>query len=464
VPRISRGFLLTIALIAAAAGGVFIYVNSTKANDPAVLRLVPPETPVTPEIELLRDYLRIDTSNPPGNELEGAIFLRDVLRRHGVEAELIETDPGRAAVYARIRGRERGNGLMLTHHIDVAPVHDPGEWQLPPFGGEIRNNYLWGRGALDMKGIGICHLVAFTRIAGSGREPRRDLVFLAVPDEETGGERGMKLLIERRPDIFEGVRYAVNEGGITEMRGGEVTYFAVEIGTKQIARFEIESSSREELEKARLAVAPLATPPDPHRITPEVRNYFRAIAERRVEMRELLHDVDRTVAEGEFWRIHQNYRALTQNKVAAFGIAEIGGRYTMPLIAELLVDEEASTTAAEIARLIEPFDVELRLLHAMEPSRYSEWPNAFTEIIVSAAIDHLGAEAAGPLVLGNATNDSRYLRRIGIEAYGFWPYPVDFYQSQSLHGTDESVRLDRFLRGVRMTEELVERYANGDDF
>src|SRR5205823_3396924 len=152
--------------------------------------------------------------------------------------EIFEPAPGRANLYARIRGKRNGEGLMLASHIDVVPA-SPNGWTRPPFSGDIHLNQIWGRGALDMKSITICQLEAFIAVAKSGRQPERDLVLLAVADEETGSANGMRWIVEHRPDILAGIRYALNEGGVTETLSEAITYFGIEIGTKQVITLDL---------------------------------------------------------------------------------------------------------------------------------------------------------------------------------------------------------------------------------
>ena len=224
------GAVVLAAIIAAAAALIFSYRDAEElAHENAY---VPKQTKMTPELDLLRHYVGIDTSNPPGNELPAAQWLAQILASNGVHAEIIESAPRRASVYARIKGKRPDEGLLLLHHIDVVPAN-PSEWSQPPFAANLVLNQIYGRGTLDMKGIGICELRAFLDVANAGRQPERDLVFLAVADEESGSTLGMRWITEHRPDVLAGIRYALNEGGITEMQMERVTYFGIEIGTKQ---------------------------------------------------------------------------------------------------------------------------------------------------------------------------------------------------------------------------------------
>jgi len=171
-----------------------------------------PDPLTTEAVALLQDLIRVDTSNPPGNETAAAELLRDYLVRHGIECELVARVPGRANLVARIPGTGGGPSLALTGHTDVVPA-DARDWQRPPFAAEIDGDgYLWGRGAVDMKGHTATNAVALATLAREGFRPRGDLVLIAQADEEDGSEAvGMQWLVEARPDLR--VDYAVDEGG-----------------------------------------------------------------------------------------------------------------------------------------------------------------------------------------------------------------------------------------------------------
>ena len=150
-------------------------------------------------VELLRRYLRIDTTNPPGNEAAGARFLAEILTREGIESETIEAAPGRASLRACLPGDGSLRGIVLHHHIDVVYA-DRRYWTVDPFGGAIADGYLYGRGAIDMKSTGILQLAAMLALKRARVPLKRDLVFLATADEEAGSEFGAQFVADRRPD------------------------------------------------------------------------------------------------------------------------------------------------------------------------------------------------------------------------------------------------------------------------
>ena len=165
----------------------------------------------TEAVALLRELIRVDTSNPPGNETAAAELLRDYLVRHGIECELVARKPGRANLVARIPGGS-GPSLALTGHTDVVPA-DARDWRHPPFSGDLDDDgYIWGRGAVDMKSHTATNAVAMATLAREGFRPSGDLLLIAQADEEDGSEAvGMQWLVRERPDLAPDM--AIDEGG-----------------------------------------------------------------------------------------------------------------------------------------------------------------------------------------------------------------------------------------------------------
>ena len=177
------------------------------------------------------NYLRIDTSNPPGNETAGARYLQQLLQREGIAAQLVGADPKRQSVYARLKSGTNEKALLLLHHIDVVPVA-ANEWTKPPFAGMISEGYIWGRGALDIKSLGIAQLMSIIDLKRSAVPLSRDVIYLGVADEEMGGANGIKALLESRPDLFANVGYVLNEGGYNETIVDRVSFWGIEVQSK----------------------------------------------------------------------------------------------------------------------------------------------------------------------------------------------------------------------------------------
>lgn len=460
--KFSRSFYLVTAAVVLLAVAAIAWSIAMRRKTPEESTYVPKPVKITPEIELLQRYLRIDTSNPPGNETAGARFLIDELQRRGIRAELIESAPGRGNVYARVKGRRSGDGLLLLHHIDVVPASPEG-WKVPPFGGELWLDMLVGRGALDMKGVGIAQLEAFSEVARGGRPLERDVVFLAVADEETGGRFGTAWLLEHRPDVFEGIRYALNEGGVTEMDREKISYFAIETGTKQFVELRAHAATRDALERARIALEPWFDPFDVDAVTPELREYFRTVAPVRRVGVELLGDIDAAVEGGKIWNLASPYRALTQNTLFVYAIEPEVGGFGARIVLHDLPQVDPWERIAWIRKTLAPYRVTVEVRDVMGPARVSSTATPFYRMLVEEVRATHKPTRVGPLLLPWATNDSRYLRARGIHAYGIWPFKVDYFQTLGIHAVDERIRLDWFVEGVELTRRVVERYAFADN-
>jgi acetylornithine deacetylase/succinyl-diaminopimelate desuccinylase-like protein len=185
--------------------------------------------------ELLRELIRVDTTNPPGNETRAAELLRDYLGDHGVEAELIARVPERANLVARIRGSGDGPSLLFLSHTDVV-LADRAEWSADPFGGELRDGEVWGRGALDMKGQVAAEAVAMASLARDGFEPTGDLVFAATADEEVGAGFGAQWLCEAHADAVR-VDFCINEGSGDRVELNGKPYYFCSVAEKKSAPF-----------------------------------------------------------------------------------------------------------------------------------------------------------------------------------------------------------------------------------
>jgi acetylornithine deacetylase/succinyl-diaminopimelate desuccinylase-like protein len=192
--------------------------------------------------DLLSRLIRVDTTNPPGNETAAAELLRDYLEANGLECELYARVPERANLVARLRGRGDGPTLLLLGHTDVV-LADAAEWSVPPFSGEVRDSEVWGRGALDMKGQVAANAVAIASLAREGFEPAGDLIFAATADEEVGDDFGLSWLCSEHPDAIR-CDYAVNEGAGDRVELGGSVYYTCGTAEKMTAPFVIRAHGR----------------------------------------------------------------------------------------------------------------------------------------------------------------------------------------------------------------------------
>lgn len=456
----AREWLVAAVVVLVAAGAavaVYLYSQRLKRDRDALL-YIPKSSPITPSTLLLERYIRINTTNPPGNEIAGARFLAEQLAAAGVKGEIIESAPGRANLYARIKGKHPGDALMLLNHIDVVPP--VGTWDRPPFSGSVMINMVYGRGAADMKGVAICELQAFRDIATSGRVPEHDLIFLAVADEERGGTLGTRWLLDHRPDVFQGVRYVLNEGGITEMERESMTYFGIETGSKQAIDLDLVGPSRQNLLALRLALEPYMRPRWTMRILPAVREFFTAVASTRRQNREVLQDIDATIQAGKGWLIPVDYAEMMMDTLWLSGVTpRAGGGVKMRVQMRNLPDEQPDERIAWLSQTAKPYGVtigEIRQKQGPAPPSTSDTPLFRLLAATASGQYHV---PAGPEVIPFSTTDSRFLRERGIVCYGVQPFPLDFFQSLGIHGPNERARVDWFEQGVIFARDVVRRWA-----
>jgi len=456
-----RRWTLPLALLIAGAAliaGLRIYV-AWADRDMSSSLFIPHPTKITPELALLQQYVRIDTSNPPGNELPGAQFLAGLLEKNGIHAEIIESAPRRASVYARIAGRQHGDGLLLFNHIDVVPATASG-WSRPPFGAEAYLNQIYGRGTLDMKGIAICELLAFIDVARTHRTPEHDLVFLAVADEETGGKLGTAWLLEHRPDIFAGIRYAINEGGITETSQERIAYFGIEIGTKMTVRVRLRARDRQSMQRLRIALEPFISRIDADRVLPEVRAFLHELAPIRVEQGQFLDDIDRTIAAGKLWLLPVGYRELTQNVLWPDTVESDPRGATMRVNLFNLPDENPDARIEWLRGFAARYGASIdEVIEKSGPAPLSSRRTPMFALLSAEAKRQYGGVRTGTEVLVAWSNDSRYLRVRGIDAYGLMPFPTDWYQTQGIHSIDERLWADSFRNGIELLRHVTRRFA-----
>lgn len=191
---------------------------------------------------LFQQILRVDTSNPPGNETTCAQVLKDYLAAAGVASQLAGEHPDRMNLIARLRGRRPGPALLLLGHMDVVPA-EPDEWSVPPFSGQVRDGYIWGRGALDMKSQVAAQAVAVARLARAGADFAGEVVYVATADEEEGSVCGARWLAFERPDLVR-CDYLLNEGGGTYVDVGGAPLFTFTVGEKGVVQFTLRFDGR----------------------------------------------------------------------------------------------------------------------------------------------------------------------------------------------------------------------------
>ena len=426
-------------------------------------------------VGLLQELIRLDTVNPPGNETRAAELLRNYLEENGVECELYAKVPERANLVARIPGRG-GPRLALLSHTDTV-LADPTEWQVDPWSGELRDEHVWGRGALDMKGQTAASAVAVASLAREGFQPAGDLIFIAAADEEVGVEFGLSWLCEEHPDAVH-AEYAINEGAGDRVELGDRAFYLCSTAEKMTSPFMLRVRGRSghasmpaiadnALVKAARMIESLGEfTPEP-RLEPEVSAFFEAVTgvapDDAAQVLELARAVDPLAAE--------LVEPLVGMTVAPTMIGASQKRNVIPALCEVTVDcrllpGQTQAEAEPVLReLLGEGDYELEWLEAHGGTR-SPLEGPLWEAINSWVAETEPGAAVGPICLAGFT-DSHWLRAaFGTVAYGFFPlrHMDPQLATRLVHSADERVHVADLELGVEFlrfaARDLTERLTS----
>jgi len=425
-------------------------------------------------IDLLRRYLTIDTTNPPGRETEGARFLAGVLERDGIASECAESAEGRGNVVARVKGDGSLPGIVLHHHIDVVYA-DRRYWSVDPFGGVIQDGFLYGRGALDMKSTGILQLGALLAIRRAKVPLKRDLIYLATADEEAGSRFGAQWIADHRAHWLGGAEYAISElGFVSTHPGARAPLGTIVISEKTglplrlTARGEPGHGSMPWPDTAphRLirALGRLLQAERPLRVLPETREYFRALASVLPgDTGRGLEDVERSLGDPAFrarFLAHPHHAALVRTTFAVNMLKGSEKRNVIPpeavadLDCRMLAGDDPEEIRAWVERVVADSQV------AVEITGEAKQPNLSppdTELYKHMA-DTLRRRAPGVVVTPEilvAFTDNWVFRRMGLHGYGWSPFVCDEGELRRIHGNDERLSLENIREGVRAYTEML---------
>jgi acetylornithine deacetylase/succinyl-diaminopimelate desuccinylase-like protein len=409
---------------------------------------------------LLRDLIRLDTVNPPGNETLAAEHLRAYLEANGVACELYARVPERANLVARIPGHGDGPRLLLLSHTDTV-LADPGEWQLDPWSGELRDGQVWGRGALDMKGQVAASAVAMASLAREGFEAPGDLIFAACADEEVGAGFGLQWLVEEHPDAVR-AQYCINEGGGDRLVLDGRAFYVCSTAEKMSAPFRIIVHGRSghasrpgmadnALVKAAPMVERLGAFRDEPEVGPEVAAFLQAVcgevpaALEAVSAARAVHPLAGDIVE-----------PLLGTTLAPTEIEASKKRNVIPNRCEITVDcrilpgHTQEEVEAKVARVLEGAEYDLEWIEAQGGTR-SPVDAPLWDVVESFVAEVEPEAQVVPLLLSGFT-DSHWIREaFGTIAYGFFPMRTmePEVAARLIHSADERIELDDLELGMR---------------
>jgi acetylornithine deacetylase/succinyl-diaminopimelate desuccinylase-like protein len=412
-------------------------------------------------VDLLQRLIRIDTVNPPGNETAAAGLLREYLEANGVECELYARVPERANLVARIRGSGDGPRLALLSHTDTV-LADPLEWQIDPWSGELKDDEVWGRGALDMKGQVAATAVAMAALAREGFRPNGDLIFLAAADEEVGAGYGLQWLVEAHPEAVR-AEYALNEGGGDRVEFGGRPLYVCSSAEKMSAPFRLRVLGRSghasmpgiadnALVKASGLIRRIAEYKPEQRYGPETEALMRELTggelppvEEAVERAREVHPLAAAALE-----------PLLSQTMAPTMISASQKRNVIPAVCEVTVDRrlqpgQSLEEAEAVLRSLIPdgVDYEYEVMEAQGGTR-SPVDTPLWEAVDSFVQEIEPGARTVPLCVAGFT-DSHWLRAaFGTVAYGFFPIRTMDVElaTRLVHSADERAHVEDLELGV----------------
>jgi acetylornithine deacetylase/succinyl-diaminopimelate desuccinylase-like protein len=427
-------------------------------------------------VELLRELIRYDTTNPPGNETACIEHVRGLLHNAGIDSRILARAENRPNLVARIEGRGEAPPLLLYGHVDVVTTAGQ-QWTHPPFAAEVADGMVWGRGALDMKS-GVAMLVhAFIRAREEGPPPG-DLVLAVLSDEENGGDYGARFLVEEHAELLEGIRHALGEfGGATVHLGGR-SFYPIQVSEKQICWLRgvvrgpgghgaigVRGSAMGKLGRI---LAKLDRGRLPVHVTPAARAWIEGMADalprpQATLLRSLLDPrlAEATLRVARTEQLRPIERAL-RNTVSATivrggdKINVIPSEVELELDGRLLPGFGPDDMMREVRALAGP-DLELELVrHDPGPADPDlSWLPALSSILCE-----LDAEAVPVPMLQIGVTDGRFFSRLGIQTYGFLPLklPKGFEFVRLVHAADERVPADAVRFGAEAVSRAIDRY------
>jgi acetylornithine deacetylase/succinyl-diaminopimelate desuccinylase-like protein len=427
----------------------------------------------------MQQYLRINTTNPPGNEMRAVEFYKKILDEEGIENRAFEYTPGRGDLWARLphTTSDAKRPIILLNHMDVV-TSNPSNWKVPPFSGENKDGYLWGRGAQDMKDEGLAQLVVMVMLKREKVTLDRDVIFLAVADEEADGT-GSDWFIAHQRDLLGNAAFLINEGGENLLENGKVKYVGIDVGEKTtywlhvVAHGRPGHGSRPNPDSApnRLvrALNRIIAYRTPMQVLPVVEEFLRDMApqeppERAAEYRNIRKAIEDKKFQDEVEK-DESLNFLLRDTIS---LTMMGGSEQTNVIppeawanldVRILPGGDPKALLAEVRRVVndpnvtvEPWKGEFR------EANYSGTDNTLFAAIREVSAKYFPGAPVVPHVTSGYTENQRY-RPLGINSYGFTPYTATEEEGKTEHGNDERIRVEEVRRGPRVLFDVVAAVA-----
>ena len=426
---------------------------------------------------LLEQLIRLDTTNPPGNEAAAIHLIQRLLEDAGIETVLLSKDPNRPNLIARLEGSGEAPPFLMQGHVDVVPTSDQ-VWDRDPFGGEVVDGFMWGRGTLDMKGAVVMMVHAFLGLAASAKKPAGDVILAILSDEEDGGGFGARFLVEDHPSLFDGVEYCIGEFGGFPLTLGGTRFYPIQVAERLNIRFELTiraEGGHGSLPRRGAAMGQLGrllTVLDRKRMPVHVVPATRLMIESMIEhttgatrraLQTLLNPRSAEAAvrlrPGQLAVLEPVFRNTVSPTIVRGGDKHnvIPAAVSVTLEGRMLPGSSPDEMAAELRRIVGPnVEIESTVDGKVGPAQ----PNVGLLPLLADVIREYDSDAVPIPFLLPATTDGRWFAELGIQPYGFTPLllPDGFEFQKVVHAANERVPVSAVATGAEMMFELLRRY------
>lgn len=430
----------------------------------------------TETLNTLSKYLQLNTTNPPGNEMLTIKFLKGILEAEGFEVQVLDTaelGPTRGNIYARLKGNGTKKAIALVSHMDVVPA-TASYWTVDPFSGAIKDGYLWGRGALDMKSQGIVQLYAMLALKRSGAKLNRDIVFIGNSDEELGGT-GAVTFAKNHPDLLKDVEFLLTEGGGNPVKNGVLQYYGVSVSEKRtfwqkvtvhgVAGHGSRPTKNNPVPRLIAALDRIANYETPLRVMPAVAKYFKDISGQYTGPQQAwLADVNKALKDPkarEWITSNIAWNAIIRNTISITVLTASNKTNVIPpeasaeLDIRLLPDQDPAQFLADLEKVVHDTAVHFSTLYPPKAAIDNPIDTDLFRAIERAAHDRDPKALITTVMLAGATDRAPY-RELGIITYGWSPFKVEETDAQrGVHGNDERVSVANIGFGLKYLYDVL---------
>lgn len=426
-------------------------------------------------VKWMAEYLQIDTSNPPGNEMKAAEFFHRILDREGIENRVFEYQPGRGNIWARIPASRPGTHqrpLILLNHTDVV-TSDPARWRVPPFSATVVDGAMYGRGAQDMKCEGLAQLVVMVMLKREKVQLDRDVIFLATGDEEAD-DTGTDWMIANHRDLLGNAEFLITEGGENLNEGGRAKYVGIDVAEKATFWLHIVAHGRPGHGSRPIADSA------PNRLVEALNRiiHYRTELKLLPVVEEFLHDmapfqpaerarqfrnIGQLIHDSKFQETVERDESLNYMLRNTISLSMLGGSQQTNVIpgeawanidVRLLPGEDPQQFLELMRKVVADSNVTVEPLKGFNASNASPTDTTLMAAIRSVAGHYFTGAPVVPRLSGGYTENQRF-RKLGIVSYGFTPYTATAEEGDTEHGDNERIRIEELRHGFRILYDVV---------